>query len=398
MLRTAFRSAWTSVREHWTRSLLSALGILVGTTAVMLLISIANGVRRDVSGQIQGLGTNLVIVLPGRVDTSDPLSGSGVIGLSPFTRRDEEAVARVPGVRSTAKMTFVAGTALVGDRSAVGFILGCDPTWFRIRPHKFVEGGAFTDPLGRSAVIGSGPKEELFGDGPAVGKTLQVHGVEYEVVGVTHDEASGGLMGGGFFNAVIYLPFDTVAEAAGQTLIHRIIAQTDPSVEPAAVVSGVREAVKAIQGGQENFTVLTQEDMLEVAFTVMNLLTYLVVGISAIALFVGGVGVMTVMLMNVSERTREIGIRKTVGARKRDLFLQFLVEAVMLTTGGGLFGLAATWLGILLLEALTPIRAELTFGVVGLGLGLSVVVGTVSGLLPAMRAASKDPVVAMREE
>lgn len=396
-----FAAALSSLRESWTRSILSGLGIAVGTFAVILLISIAQGVRQGVVQQVESLGANFVIIVPGRIDTSSMFGSSGNIGVSPFKVEDEVEVRKTWGVLETAKWTFVGGTVSTAGRPPVqSFTLAVDPSWLRIRKHVFAEGEGFSGPKAREAVIGETAKKDLFGDQSAIGRVIRVNGFEFVVVGVTRESGSIGLWGGNPFSRIVYIPFDAAAEtlAGGRVQIDRIIAQIAPDASPTEVKSLVESAMLRSQGGRETFSVLSQEDLLNAIFNVVNVLTYLVTGISAIALFVGGVGIMTVMLMNVNERTREIGIRKTVGAKKKDVFVQFLLEAVLLTTSGGIVGLFGTMGAIVVLENATPIRASLTAPIVLLGIGLSIGVGCVFGLVPALRAASKTPVDAMRYE
>lgn len=394
------RSAIVSIWEHRSRSLLSALGILVGTMAVMLLISIAVGVREDVRNQVEELGVNLVVVVPGRIDVSNPVGGTGNIGVSPFTNLDVVSLRGTRGVRSVARWMFVGGTVESNAGPVRALPLGVDPDWFKMRFHRFSDGKSFLSGDDPYVVIGPAVANLLYPSMNAVGQSLKVNGVEFKIIGVTQESGSTSFFGGNPFQIVVYIPYETAVKqlARGQTQIDRIWAQTDASVEPEIIKSRIKASLLKTQNGQETFTVLTQDDLLAAIYKVLDILTYLVVGISAIALFVGGVGIMTVMLMNVNERKREIGIRKTVGARRRDIFYQFLTEAILLTVSGGVLGLMMTWIAILGLERWTPIRAVLSIEVILLGFLLSVCVGCFFGLVPAVRAARKDPVESMRDE
>jgi len=365
----------------------------------MLLVSIALGVKEGVTAEIDELGTNILVVMPGIVDPSDPFSGSGTIGLIPFTNKDVEGLRRIPGVKKVVRWALVGGVITSKQGRTGAFAIGCDPEWFSIAKHEFSEGGPFGSTRGRVAVLGSNRKRDLFKANRAVGEEIRINNYPFEVVGVLKGQHEQNLLSGPSLSTiVVYIPFEEVSRMMGQQQIHRIFVQTDPSVEPRMLKSEIEKSMLRTQNGSENFSVLTQEELLQAVYNVLRIVTYLVVGISTVALAVGGLGVMTVMLMNVNERTREIGIRRTVGARRKDIFAQFFWEAVFLTGFGGLLGLAMTYGGITALEWFTPIRAILTLETVILGFVVSVGVGCVFGLLPAIRAAGKDPVESMRYE
>jgi len=388
-----------SLAEQRARAVLSAIGIMVGAIAIVLLISIAQGVRKDITQQVNDLGVNLLVVLPFRVEEGSMFMPNAA-GLSYLRIEDLERVRKIAGVRRAAPLVFVGGGIRAGsNQSPQTFIIAAGPEWFRIRPVTMQEGRAYTpEETGRVAVIGSIAKKNLFGDGSAVGRSVTINGKQYRVIGVTEDkESEGSLFSMGSFENIAYIPYGNFRAESDEPQLHRIMVQTEPDREPKAL----RQAVESALGERlerETYSVQTVDDLLKLVYKLMGILTWLLTGLTSIALFVGGVGIMTVMLMSVNERSKEIGIRKTVGARRRDIFQQFLCEAVILAIVGVGLGLLVSWIACVALYLWTPIKPLVTTDTVLLCLGVSIGVGSTFGLLPAVNAARKDPVVAMRHE
>ncbi len=399
-LATNVSFAARSIREQRGRAWLSAVGIMVATIAIVVLISIARGVQEDVSREVGDLGVNLLIVLPARIE-EDSLFNPGMLGISKLTEGLIPPILGVPGVVRATPLTFVgAGASVNGAKSHGTLILAVRPEWFRIRPVRMAEGRTFAEPDAEKpvCVLGSVAKQRLVGPGPGIGRVVDYDGRRYTVVGVTAQTGSGSsLFSQGSFENVVYIPYGFLKSIQPGAQIDRIFIQTEPNREPKSLVASV-EGVLAKRLNRETYSVLTQQDLLKLVFKLMGILEWLLIGLTSIALFVGGVGIMTVMLMSVGERTKEIGIRKTVGARKSDVFLQFLSEAVILVFSGGLLGLAASYAACLALYYLTPIKPLVTWQTVGISMGVSLAVGAVFGLVPAMRAAAREPVASLRYE
>jgi putative ABC transport system permease protein len=395
-----FKSAFRSLREQWQRATLSALGITVGSTAIILLVSIATGVQKDISRQVSDLGVNLLIVLPGRVDEGSMFSAS-MIGISYLSEEDVGRVKTVPGVERAVPITFVGGgISYEGATSPSTLVMATKPDWFRMRNMNLSEGRLFdeADETRPVCVVGGVASKKLFPDGGAVGKTIMYNGQAYLVTGVTADvETENSLFSMGSFENVVYIPLAYIKTKTPRIQLDRIMVQTRPDVEPRAVIEAVENKLGE-RLDRESYSVLTQEDLLKLVFKLMGILTWLLTGLTSIALFVGGVGILTVMLMSVNERSKEIGIRKTVGATRADIFVQFLVEAVSLAVVGGLAGLGISYVACLALFYWTPIKPMVSPGIVALSFVTCLTVGGVFGLLPAIRAARKDPVDAMRHE
>ena len=267
-----------------------------------------------------------------------------------------------------------------------------------MRPVRMQEGRVLEaqDEHSDVVVLGSIAKKQLFGDQSAVGKNVEVNQRKYRVIGVTEDrKQEQSMLSFGSLQNLVYLPYHRLRQIQPDLQTDRIMIQIRPDAEPKQLIRQLDQVFLKRLDKQE-FQVLTQEDLLGLVYKLMGILTWLLTGLTSIALFVGGVGIMTVMLMAVNERSAEIGIRKTVGGRRSDIFQQFLVESVVLSLGGGCVGLLLSYGIDLALYRLTPVKPEITVGIVFLAFAVSVTVGAVFGLIPALNAAKKDPVVALR--
>ncbi|MFZ4507845.1 MAG: ABC transporter permease [Fimbriimonas sp.] len=391
--------ALQSLREQWQRAILSALGIMVGCVAIVLLVSIAKGVQADVTGQVQDIGVNVLIVVPGRVD--DGMFNPNIGGNSYLKEEDATRLLNVPGVVRVAPLTFVGGGVRVGKKAAYSTLLiAAPPEWFQMHKSNLQSGRVFTeaDRDKNVIVMGSIAKDALFGKEEALGKTAEINGHTYTIAGITEDKKSEqSLFSMGSFQNVVYIPYAAFKRVEPDAQTHRIMVQTRPEIDPKTLKKSI-DAELGTRLDHQQYSVLTQEDLLGLVYRLMSILTWLLTGLTSIALFVGGVGIMAIMLMSVGERAKEIGVRKTLGATKRDIFIQFLTEAVFLALSGGIVGLLFSYVVCIGLYYYTPVKPMITPGIIALGFGVCTGIGAIFGLIPAMKAAKQDPVVALRME
>jgi putative ABC transport system permease protein len=387
-----------SLRENTRSTLLSTVGVAVAALAIILLVSIGLGVQKDITGQIDSLGADLLIVVPGKIDlgTFNPNIG----GKSFLTEESAKNVAELPGIKAVAQFSFAGGGIQAGKLDAYPIIIGATPEWFAMHDSKLSEGSYFTDKDEGQAVcvVGSIAAKEIFPDQSAIGKSVTINGREYKVSGVIEDKKAESSPFSAFSLVnVVYIPLSNIRKNEENVQIDRILIQIDNTVSPKTLIPQINATLgKTLQENQ--FSVLTQDDLLKLVFDVLGILATLVVGLTSIALAVGGLGIMTVMLMSVGERTREIGVRLAVGASRKAIFKQFLAESAIIGLIGVTFGLIASLIVINIIANTTSIKPLVTPETLLLTFATGVGLGSLFGVLPAYKASRMHPVECLRNE
>ncbi len=395
MLGANFSSALDALWANRLRSLLTTLGVVIGVAAVIAVVTLTQGATTLLNQQLANLGTNTLIIFPG--------VGAGTQSLAPG---DAPALAKVPHVTNISPVLYVRGQAVFGNQNWSTSIEGVTPDFQSIQNWQLAEGSWYNadqEASGASvAVIGQTVYDNLFsatGTDP-VGQAIHINGQVFRVVGLLQSKGAQG-----FSNPddVIFVPF-------AATLIHlrnsTFLDQIQIQVDDANNVSQVQNTVTAIlekrhhipAGGTDDFRVRNSNQLVQTAQQQSVILSALLVGIAAISLTVGGIGIMNIMLVSVTERTREIGIRMAIGARQRDIRNQFLIEALTLSALGGVIGILIGLSGGWAIVSRFGLPFVPSIGAILLAFGVSAAVGVVFGLYPAVRASKLDPIVALRTE
>jgi putative ABC transport system permease protein len=382
-----------ALRANRLRSGLTMLGVVIGVAAVVVLVAIGTGAKQEVERQVEGLGSNLLIVVPGRVDFGSAPA------VSRLSLSDVDAVTRIVGDRSRVAVTVSSGEVVrAGNESKFTSVLGVLETTPQVFVRSLSRGSYLTrsdvDTSRRVAVLGSKVARTLFGERDPVGQQVSIAGVRFRVVGVFTQL---GQSLGVDRDDEVHIPVTTAHRLLGTTRVDGIAIKA-PDRDRIAVLAERIVAELSRRHPDTEFSAVTQEQILGVLGDILGVLTGVLAAIAGISLLVGGVGVSNIMLVSVRERTREIGLRKAVGARPRDIGVQFLLEAVLLTTLGGIAGIALGIGGALVVAALSPVPAAITWWSLALAFGVSAAVGIAFGVVPAQRAGRLDPVEALRSE
>ncbi len=393
-LAEAWRVAVTALRANRLRSLLTMLGVIIGVASVVVLIAIGTGAQREVEAQVEGLGSNLVLVVPGQLELGSAPSRS------PLDLDDAEDVGRAVGQPGRVAVTLAGGeTVRFGARSSFATVNGTNAAVPDVFSRAVARGEYFrdsdVDTRRRVAVLGSSLVRDLFDGADPLGRQVTIGGVRFRVIGVFEEVGSAF---GVDSDRDVHIPVTAAQRLFSDDRVDALAIKA-PTADSTGRVSDEALAALADAYPDQEFSAVTQDQILGTLGRILGLLTSVLAAIAAISLVVGGVGVSNIMLVSVRERTREIGLRKAVGARQRDVLLQFLLEAVLLTSLGGVIGIALGVGGSLALTTVVDqVPAVITWWSPALAFGVSAAVGLFFGVVPARRAGRLDPVVALRQE
>ena len=402
-------TAWEGVRTHKLRSSLTILGIVIGVAAVITLMSIGRGTQAEILSRMQALGSNLIVIMPGRfAERGGVMSAAG--SAANLTLEDAAAISeQVPHVTTVAPSSSARSQLIAGGKNTNASVIGVTPEYQQVYNLKTTE-GAFISPsnyqdAANVAVIGTTVKDDLFSGVDPIGQQIRMGNSVVSVMGVL--ESKGASMMGSADDAIL-VPLTTLQQtisqrltSTGEHVVNSVAITVSDQKQSDDVVNEITSLLRSrhqlAAGAADDFTIRSMEELIGTVTEMSNTMTNLLGAIAGISLLVGGIGVMNIMLVSVVERTREIGIRKALGARERNIWSQFLTESAFLSLSGGLIGVAAGWI----VSHIVSSRGTPTLvspDIIVLAVSVSIGIGLAFGFLPARRAANLNPIEALRYE
>jgi putative ABC transport system permease protein len=404
-IRISFLTAFRALRRNQLRSLLTSLGIIIGVASVIAMVGIGNGAKKQVEDQVASMGENVIMVFSGSSSRGGMSGGFGSAGT--LSLEDADAIRReVPGIEGVTPEVEGSTRVSAGNQNWLSRLNGVSAEYFAIRGWSFSHGGPFEERdvkvAAKVAVLGKTAAVALFGaEDEALGQTVRIKNVPFTVVGVLAPK------GASFFgrdqdDTVVVPHTSAMKRLLGSKALPRITVSADRGTPLAAVQEQIQSLLlqrhRIGSDRDADFTIRTQEELANMATATSSIMTTLLGFVASISLIVGGIGIMNIMLVSVTERTREIGIRLAVGARGSDILLQFLIEAVTLSLLGGLLGIGLAFLAAHLIPRFSDMPVHITAGPVLYSFAFSAAVGILFGFYPARKAASLDPIEALRYE
>jgi putative ABC transport system permease protein len=405
LITDLFEETYLAVSANKTRSGLTILGIVIGIGSVIAMISIGQGASGTIESSIQAMGSNLITVTPGAQRTFSTVQGQRGSAQT-LTMEDAASLAEnVYGIQAIAPELSRGYQVVASGQNTNTRVLGTTPEYAAVKNIEMALGSFISEQnvssLSKVAVLGPTTRDDLFGENVnAVGKTVRINGINFKVIGVTQSK------GGTSFGSqddMIFIPITTCQKfLVGDDYVSTINIQAQSSQVMAEVKSGVTNLLLALHNISDaalaDFSVTSQEDILESASSITNTMTILLASIAGISLIVGGIGIMNMMMTTVTERTREIGLRKAIGAKRTDISLQFLAEAVILTFLGGAIGIFLGWGIAQGITFFSSIATKISLFSIVLAFGVSAAIGIGFGWWPARKASTLNPIEALRYE
>ena len=389
------------IRRNLMRSFLTVLGIVIGVAAVITMVTLGNGATQAVSDQISSLGSNLLMIRPGQ-----RLGPVGDSGQQAFKEADAQALAtQVAGIRAVAPSQGAAVVAVYGGRNWATRVTGTTNDYLQTNNWRVASGRSFTEVEERSGasvcLVGETIRAQLFGAEDPLGAQLRVKQFSCQVIGLL--AAKGQAAMGQDQDDTIVMPLHTVQRRlTGSQNVGTLLVSVADGADGERVKRGItqllRERRKLAENDEDNFNIMDTRQIAETLSGTTRVMTTLLGAVAGVSLLVGGIGIMNIMLVSVTERTREIGVRLAIGALEREVLLQFLVEAVVLSSVGGLIGVALALAASTLLASLMQVPLLFSPGIIALAFAFSAAIGVVFGFFPARRAAQLDPIEALRHE
>jgi len=402
------KMALQSIRSTKLRSFLTMLGVIIGVASVIVAVGLGEGLRRQVASNIKTVGNDVITVRPGKLVNRDAtgkitsVNFLAAIAANSLSEPDYLSLTKLPGLQTIVPLSVI--SALPSNRDGRQFestVIGTTPDFPQLLQQKITFGNFFGK--GQSdqnvVVIGKTVAEQLFQENVPIGQTMLLRDQEFVVIGIFDKFDGNVITAGGNLNSAVFIPHAVAKSLSGNTgSLYQILVKPDSTTSASVAAASITKKLTANHGGQVDFTVLKQNETLQLAGKTVTMATSFIASIAAISLIVGGIGIMNIMFVSVTERTREIGVRKSLGATNRQIYSQFLIEASVISFVGGIVGIFLALLSDFLLDVLTSLNPVATWPIVGIAVLTATAIGIIFGTVPAIKAARKDPIDSLRYE